>query len=803
MDMKENGKAAASFLNRPELFDIINKNTSRVLFVRAKIGYGKSALFHAWADQYNPQASFLTLTEDDNRPERLNMRLACAAKESQVVILEDFYHIHTNASEEACLRAILQAPAGTQFIILSRRIRPVCFSELEAERDITYLTERDLALTLDETEDYLWLSGIRMAEEDIVELYGLTEGWPLLINCSIPEIRVLGGCIPDNYGFPQARASLRYVINRRVFNLLTEEAREFLMMLSLYPVFTTQLACVLTGRADAEQMIDWINRRSSFLESGGRNRWQINLFMLDYLRMSEHEIPGSLLDDAALRAGRFFEQQDNPLEALNAYFLRDHYEPAVTLLKKLLKNHPASEDYYALKPYLLKVPAHILQKEPTILAGLAVMYMLYYRVADSKRCYQQLLDMRSTLSPEFLEQERLELLILELNISMPYLCTDIALIGKIAKFAVVSGGRFNQKFTVTGGQPRVMAGSRDFCSWTKHMMPLKQALAKPLEALLGSSTNAIIQAGIAEAYYQYNQLNKAFGEASMAQASAVKSGAEEALFTAEVLCCQILCAQGEFEKAIEYAQKIREDVRQKQLVSIHANMGAYGCLLQLMKGEVRPVLEWMEENAPDEHEPFRMMDRYIDLIRIRAYLCAGRTDKALPLIELLLCYSQDYNRPYNWMESNVLKSICLEQMGEKEEAESALEDVLQQAERYKFVRVLADEGTGILPILERLHEAHKTEAFFEEVLTASAAFAKQYPSYYIAAEPVPQVVLTRSELNVLREMAPGKTNSEIAESLCLSQATVKTHLSKIYDKLEVRNRTGALRRAAELGIIKQ
>lgn len=182
MDMKENGKAAASFLNRPELFDIINKNTSRVLFVRAKIGYGKSALFHAWADQYNPQASFLTLTEDDNRPERLNMRLACAAKESQVVILEDFYHIHTNASEEACLRAILQAPAGTQFIILSRRIRPVCFSELEAERDITYLTERDLALTLDETEDYLWLSGIRMAEEDIVELYGLTEGWPLLIN---------------------------------------------------------------------------------------------------------------------------------------------------------------------------------------------------------------------------------------------------------------------------------------------------------------------------------------------------------------------------------------------------------------------------------------------------------------------------------------------------------------------------------------------------------------------------------------------------------------------------------------------
>jgi LuxR family maltose regulon positive regulatory protein len=61
--------------------------------------------------------------------------------------------------------------------------------------------------------------------------------------------------------------------------------------------------------------------------------------------------------------------------------------------------------------------------------------------------------------------------------------------------------------------------------------------------------------------------------------------------------------------------------------------------------------------------------------------------------------------------------------------------------------------------------------------------------------------LTDRELEVLQELAKGLTNPEIAERLMVSLNTIKTHTKNIYAKLEVRNRTEAVMRAQELGLL--
>jgi DNA-binding NarL/FixJ family response regulator len=61
--------------------------------------------------------------------------------------------------------------------------------------------------------------------------------------------------------------------------------------------------------------------------------------------------------------------------------------------------------------------------------------------------------------------------------------------------------------------------------------------------------------------------------------------------------------------------------------------------------------------------------------------------------------------------------------------------------------------------------------------------------------------LTSREIDVLREVANGNTNGGIAERLHISEATVKTHLIHIYDKLAVSDRAAAVARAYEKGFL--
>jgi DNA-binding NarL/FixJ family response regulator len=62
--------------------------------------------------------------------------------------------------------------------------------------------------------------------------------------------------------------------------------------------------------------------------------------------------------------------------------------------------------------------------------------------------------------------------------------------------------------------------------------------------------------------------------------------------------------------------------------------------------------------------------------------------------------------------------------------------------------------------------------------------------------------LSRRELEVLELMAEGLSNQEIAEKLFVSLNTVKTHVSKVLDKLEVKRRTQAIEKARRLTLIR-
>jgi NarL family two-component system response regulator LiaR len=61
--------------------------------------------------------------------------------------------------------------------------------------------------------------------------------------------------------------------------------------------------------------------------------------------------------------------------------------------------------------------------------------------------------------------------------------------------------------------------------------------------------------------------------------------------------------------------------------------------------------------------------------------------------------------------------------------------------------------------------------------------------------------ITNRELEVLQLVARGLSNREIGETLFVSESTVKTHCSRVFDKLGARRRTEAVKRSKELGLL--
>lgn len=62
-------------------------------------------------------------------------------------------------------------------------------------------------------------------------------------------------------------------------------------------------------------------------------------------------------------------------------------------------------------------------------------------------------------------------------------------------------------------------------------------------------------------------------------------------------------------------------------------------------------------------------------------------------------------------------------------------------------------------------------------------------------------ILTLRQIEIVRSVSLGMTNKEIARKLNISPTTVQTHLANIYDGLKVNNRTEAVHKAREIGII--
>jgi LuxR family maltose regulon positive regulatory protein len=139
------------------------------------------------------------------------------------------------------------------------------------------------------------------------------------------------------------------------------------------------------------------------------------------------------------------------------------------------------------------------------------------------------------------------------------------------------------------------------------------------------------------------------------------------------------------------------------------------------------------------------------------------------------------------------------------EAIEYLEQALDLAEPEGYILLFLEEGPPLIPLLKAVADSRSTpdrlKKYAHKLLNAFAGKDK-------AADPHPPgkadgliEPLTPREMEVLQLVAIGDSNQAIADQLVITVRTVKKHITNILGKLEVSNRTQAVARARELGLI--
>ena len=107
------------------------------------------------------------------------------------------------------------------------------------------------------------------------------------------------------------------------------------------------------------------------------------------------------------------------------------------------------------------------------------------------------------------------------------------------------------------------------------------------------------------------------------------------------------------------------------------------------------------------------------------------------------------------------------------------------------------KGADQTEILRAIHSVKNGEAMFGPAIARRLInfFAQIHPH---AQHPFPD--LTEREREVLDLLARGTSNAEIASALVISQKTVRNHVSNIFNKLQVADRSQAIVRARDAGL---
>jgi LuxR family maltose regulon positive regulatory protein len=266
-------------------------------------------------------------------------------------------------------------------------------------------------------------------------------------------------------------------------------------------------------------------------------------------------------------------------------------------------------------------------------------------------------------------------------------------------------------------------------------------------------------------------------------------------------------AQGKMQEALAMSAQAQELARQTN-DPFFVNFGArHSVGLWLAENEVEVAVRGAHASGLYSYSEIKdvtsFSSTYFLLIElfllIQLYIAQGNlseADRLLMQTRILLDSRPQPRWESVWM---ALSALARQAQGQKEEAMRSLALALALAEPAGYIRTFLEKGKTMIPLLSSLLHlkplANYSQGYIRRLLVAAG---EQLPEQVQVVNP--DDLLSARELAVLRCLAEGHSNREIAQQLVLTENTVRTHTKHIYSKLDVHSRTQAIALSKTLGL---
>jgi LuxR family maltose regulon positive regulatory protein len=307
--------------------------------------------------------------------------------------------------------------------------------------------------------------------------------------------------------------------------------------------------------------------------------------------------------------------------------------------------------------------------------------------------------------------------------------------------------------------------------------------------------------GLAGIYLEWNELEKA--EEYLQQGMTLcRQGGLAGLSTGHTIKARLRQAQGDFQAAQAALAQLGE-------TGVDPSGTARSILLRLAMGDLNEAAQaagpWLRtgDGDPSLPQPPLLISEIARITVAQLLIAQGLLGKAWQLLDAVQATAEPGARAGRLIELYLLRALIHQRRNEGQitpEARTLFERALELAEPEGYTLLFLEQNPDVRPLLASviMHQegVARLKQYAQKLLNACQG--DEMPSGEAGGLVE---ALTPREMEVLQLVALGDTNRLIADKLFITVRTVKKHVTNILGKLGVSNRTQAVARAREFGLI--